>query len=80
MQTSDVVIVWMTPLQQMRIAQVAPLTESVPPQLYGGTERICSYLTEALLALGHSVTLFASSDSVTQATLLLVSHHSDSIR
>ena len=53
----------------VRIAQVAPLTESVPPKLYGGTERIVSYLTEELVALGHDVTLFASGDSVTRATL-----------
>src|SRR5580692_12098230 len=53
----------------MRIAQIAPLTESVPPRLYGGTERIVSYLTEELTTLGHDVTLFASGDSVTAATL-----------
>ena len=53
----------------MRIAQIAPLTESVPPKLYGGTERIVSYLTEELTSLGHDVTLFASGDSVTSATL-----------
>src|SRR5262245_39332135 len=44
----------------MRIAQVAPLYESVPPKLYGGTERVVSYLTEELVRLGHEVTLFAS--------------------
>jgi glycosyltransferase involved in cell wall biosynthesis len=54
----------------MRIAQVAPLAESVPPRLYGGTERIVSYLTEALVDLGHEVTLFASGDSVTRAALV----------
>ena len=53
----------------MRIAQVAPLWESVPPRLYGGTERIVSYLTEELVRLGHDVTLFASGDSVTTARL-----------
>jgi glycosyltransferase involved in cell wall biosynthesis len=53
----------------MRIAQIAPLTESVPPKLYGGTERIVSYLTEELTRLGHDVTLFASGDSQTSATL-----------
>ncbi len=53
----------------MRIAQVSPLYESVPPKLYGGTERVVSYLTEELVALGHDVTLFASGDSVTQAKL-----------
>lgn len=54
----------------MRIAQVAPLHESVPPMLYGGTERVVSFLTEALLALGHEVTLFASADSRTNAQLV----------
>jgi len=54
----------------MRIAQVAPLYESVPPQLYGGTERIVSYLTEELVKQGHEVTLFASGDSITRAELV----------
>jgi glycosyltransferase involved in cell wall biosynthesis len=54
----------------MRIAQIAPLMESVPPRLYGGTERIVSYLTEELVQQGHSVTLFASGDSVTSADLV----------
>jgi glycosyltransferase involved in cell wall biosynthesis len=54
----------------MRIAQIAPLHEAVPPKLYGGTERVVSYLTEELVALGHQVTLFASGDSVTSARLL----------
>jgi glycosyltransferase involved in cell wall biosynthesis len=53
----------------MRIAQIAPLTEAVPPLLYGGTERVISWLTEDLVALGHDVTLFASGDSVTSAKL-----------
>ena len=53
----------------MRIAQIAPLTEAVPPKLYGGTERVISWLTEALVELGHDVTLFASGDSVTSAKL-----------
>jgi glycosyltransferase involved in cell wall biosynthesis len=53
----------------MRIAQVAPLYERVPPLLYGGTERVVSYLTEELVRLGHEVTLFASGDSLTQAHL-----------
>ncbi|MBK1660168.1 glycosyltransferase family 4 protein [Paracraurococcus ruber] len=53
----------------MRIAQIAPLAEAVPPKLYGGTERVVSWLTEELVALGHEVTLFASGDSVTSATL-----------
>jgi glycosyltransferase involved in cell wall biosynthesis len=54
----------------MKIAQIAPLMESVPPRLYGGTERIVSYLTDALVRLGHEVTLFASADSVTAAKLV----------
>jgi glycosyltransferase involved in cell wall biosynthesis len=53
----------------MRIAQVAPLTEAIPPKLYGGTERVVSWLTEELVALGHDVTLFASGDSQTKARL-----------
>src|SRR5271170_7264467 len=55
----------------MKIAQIAPLIESVPPRLYGGTERIVSYLTEELVRLGHDVTLFASGDSITSAELAL---------
>ena len=54
----------------MKIAQVAPLMESVPPRLYGGTERIVSYLTEELVRMGHEVTLFASGDSITSAQLV----------
>jgi glycosyltransferase involved in cell wall biosynthesis len=54
----------------MRIAQIAPLMESVPPRLYGGTERIVSYLTEELVRMGHDVTLFASGDSMTTAKLV----------
>ena len=54
----------------MRIAQIAPLAESVPPKLYGGTERVVSYLTEELVRLGHDVTLFASGDSETSARLV----------
>lgn len=53
----------------MRIAQIAPLHEAVPPRLYGGTERVISWLTEELVALGHDVTLFASGDSQTKAKL-----------
>jgi len=53
----------------MRIAQVAPLYESVPPRLYGGTERVVSWLTEELVRQGHEVTLFASGDSLTTARL-----------
>ena len=53
----------------MRIAQISPLTEAVPPKLYGGTERVISWLTEELVALGHEVTLFASGDSITSARL-----------
>ncbi|HYX66978.1 MAG TPA: glycosyltransferase family 4 protein [Burkholderiales bacterium] len=54
----------------MNIAQIAPLAESVPPTLYGGTERIVSYLTEELVRMGHQVTLFASGDSTTAAELV----------
>jgi glycosyltransferase involved in cell wall biosynthesis len=54
----------------MKIAQIAPLMESVPPRFYGGTERIASYLTEALVAQGHDVTLFASGQSITTAKLV----------
>ena len=54
----------------MRIAQVSPLYESVPPKLYGGTERVVAYLTQELVCLGHDVTLFASGDSSTDARLI----------
>ena len=54
----------------MKIAQIAPLMESVPPRLYGGTERVVSYLTDELVHLGHDVTLFASGDSVSSAKLV----------
>jgi glycosyltransferase involved in cell wall biosynthesis len=54
----------------MKIAQIAPLAESVPPRLYGGTERVVSYLTDELVRLGHDVTLFASGDSDTRARLV----------
>jgi glycosyltransferase involved in cell wall biosynthesis len=54
----------------MRIAQIAPLTEAIPPKLYGGTERVIHWLTEELVALGHEVTLFASGDSRTSAQLV----------
>lgn len=57
----------------MRIAQVSPLYESVPPKSYGGTERVVSYLTEELIRRGHDVTLFASGDSVTRARLVPIS-------
>src|SRR5690606_36383055 len=56
----------------MKIAQVSPLYESVPPKLYGGTERVVSNLTEELVRLGHQVTLFASGDSITAAELVPV--------
>ena len=56
----------------MRIAQVAPLIESVPPRLYGGTERVVAFLTDELVRLGHDVTLFASGDSRTAAKLVAV--------
>jgi glycosyltransferase involved in cell wall biosynthesis len=57
-------------MNTLRVAQVAPLYEGVPPKLYGGTERVVSYLTEELVKQGHSVTLFASGDSVTRARLV----------
>jgi hypothetical protein len=57
----------------MRIAQVAPLVETVPPERYGGTEHIVSYLTEELVRLGHHVSLFSSGGSATNATLVPVS-------
>ena len=57
----------------MKIAQIAPLYESVPPKLYGGTERIVAYLTDELVNRGHKVTLFASGDSVTKAKLVAIS-------
>src|SRR5665213_1305570 len=56
-------------LNPLKIAQIAPLVESVPPRLYGGTERVVSWLTEELVAQGHEVTLFASRDSRTAAEL-----------
>ncbi|MDH5392481.1 MAG: glycosyltransferase family 4 protein [Gammaproteobacteria bacterium] len=60
----------------MKIAQVAPIEESVPPKYYGGTERVVSYLTEELVNLGHDVTLFASGDSSTSAQLVSVNDYS----
>ena len=54
----------------MKIAQIAPLIERVPPRLYGGSERIVFYLTEELVRQGHEVTLFASGDSLTSANLV----------
>lgn len=59
-------------MKKLRIAQVAPLFESVPPKLYGGTERVVSFLTEELVKQGHDVTLFASGDSTTNARLISV--------
>jgi glycosyltransferase involved in cell wall biosynthesis len=68
----------------MRIAQVAPLTEAIPPKRYGGTERVIHWLTEELVALGHDVTLFASGDSQTSARLAPMwpraLRHDDAIR
>src|SRR5580693_8611 len=58
------------PKAPLRIAQVSPLYESVPPKLYGGTERVVSWLTEELVQQGHEVTLFASGDSETTAKLI----------
>jgi len=60
------------PRSQLHVAQVAPLYESVPPKLYGGTERVVSYLTEQQVQQGHRVTLFASGDSTTSAELVSV--------
>jgi len=60
----------------MRIAQIAPLYERVPPLMYGGTERVVSYLTEELVRQGHDVTLFASGDSITRARLIACSQRS----
>jgi glycosyltransferase involved in cell wall biosynthesis len=59
----------------VKIAQIAPLYESVPPKYYGGTERVVSYLTEELVKLGHEVTLYASGDSVTRAGLRPACRH-----
>ncbi len=56
----------------MRIAQIPPLFESVPPKLYGGTERVVAHLCDALVELGHEVTLFASADARTKARLCVV--------
>ena len=58
----------------MKIAQVAPLIESVPPRLYGGTERIVSYLTEELVRRGHEVTLFASGELNHRRRIIFVLH------
>ena len=58
----------------MRIAQIAPLYESVPPRLYGGTERVVAHLSDELVRRGHEVTLFASGDSTTLANLVPVSY------
>src|SRR5258707_15374391 len=55
--------------KKMKISQIAPLAESVPPKLYGGTERVVAWLVDELVGLGHDVTLFASGDSVTRAKL-----------
>lgn len=66
------------PARRLRIAQVAPLYESVPPKLYGGTERVVSYLTEELVRRGHDVTLYASGDSRTAARL--EAGHPESLR
>ena len=58
----------------MKIAQIAPLMESIPPRLYGGSEIIASYLTEELVSQGHDVTLFASGQSITAAKLRALLH------
>ena len=62
----------------MKIAQIAPLMESVPPRLYGGAERIVSYLRKELVRTGHEVTLFASANSITSAELAPCCNHSSS--
>ena len=59
-------------VKSLKIAQIAPLVESVPPRLYGGTERVVSWLTEELVRQGHQVTLFASGDSATKAELVAI--------
>ena len=64
----------------MKIAQIAPLYEAVPPSLYGGTERIVAHLTNALVELGHEVTLFASAEAHTRATLVPVRDQAHSAR
>jgi glycosyltransferase involved in cell wall biosynthesis len=61
---------WPTTVRPLRIAQVTPLYEAVPPRLYGGTERVVAYLTDALVGLGHAVTLFASAEARTLANLV----------
>ncbi len=63
-------------MKKLKIAHVAPLYESVPPKLYGGTERVVSFLTDQLVDLGHDVTVFASGDSITKARLIPVSEKS----
>ena len=70
--SSTSVISWMSCGRgyPMRIAQIAPLIESVPPRRYGGTERIVAYLTDELVRVGHDVTLFASGDSVSSANIV----------
>lgn len=62
-------------MNRLKIAQVSPLYESVPPKFYGGTERVVSYLTEELVAQGHDVTLFASADSITKGRLVPACSH-----
>src|SRR4249920_193916 len=65
-----VIIVLKPRIASMRIAQIAPLYESVPPKLYGGTERVVAHLSDALVRRGHEVVLFASGDSGTEARLV----------
>src|SRR4030095_14847618 len=69
-QSADVISPSFSTRSSLRIAQVAPLSESVPPKLYGGTERVVATLTDELVRQGHDVTLFASGDSRTAATLV----------
>src|SRR5262245_11340720 len=71
-EPSSAANVWFSRLVEsfVKIAQIAPLIESVPPRTYGGTERVVSYLAEELVRLGHDVTLFASGDSITSERLI----------
>src|SRR3954469_22911290 len=74
---SDGAVRWLEILTgtAMRVAQIAPLAESVPPKLYGGTERVVAWLIDELVELGNDVTLFASGDSRTRAKLVPVWPH-----
>ena len=73
-------VVPLTSIRPLRIAQIAPLAEAVPPRLYGGTERVVAHLTDALVELGHDVTLFASADARTSARLVADAQAGDPAR